>query len=216
MGHQTARRPPKPGKGPTLLIAQSHGRSFEASGQSPWLPSVRSPKPSRLGFDRSRLPILWVGIGSALGSDAAPPREPSYLKGCNRGISSRGVSSRGIFVRKFASDPLGSLLPNPSEVCFRRVGSLFPKVGSLFPKVGSLFPKVHVPEALTKRPRPAMEDILRKPVEAQSLCGRHVSLMLMPYRRAKSLLLSLYTSVLMPFTSSTTSLPSSTYTKSAT
>lgn len=37
--------------------------------------------------------------------------------------------------------------------------------------------------------------------------GRHVSLMLMPYRRAKSLLLSLYTSVLMPFTSSTTSSP---------
>lgn len=44
------------------LHACSHGRSGEASGQSPWLPSVRSPKPSRLGFDRSRLPIPWVGI----------------------------------------------------------------------------------------------------------------------------------------------------------
>ena len=47
---------------------------------------------------------------------------------------------------------------------------------------------------------------------------RHVSLILTPYRYAKSLLLSRYTSVRMPFTSSTTSLPVSlsTYTKSAT
>ena len=37
--------------------------------------------------------------------------------------------------------------------------------------------------------------------------ARHVSLTLMPYRRAKSLLLSLYMSVLMPLTSSTTVLP---------
>lgn len=42
-----------------------------------------------------------------------------------------------------------------------------------------------------------------------TLLRHHVSLMDLPYRLAKSLLLSRYVSVLMPFTSSTTSLPSS-------
>lgn len=62
------------------LLAQSHGRSFEATGQSPWLQSVRSPKLSRLGFDRSRLPIPWVGIGLPPARNEAPAREPSYFR----------------------------------------------------------------------------------------------------------------------------------------
>lgn len=66
-----------------------------------------------------------------------------------------------------------------------------------------------------ERPRPVGESSQDQPGPCP-LLSHHVSLMLIPYRYAKSLLLSLYTSVLMPFTSSTTSLPSSPYTKSAT
>ena len=53
------------------LDAQSHGKSFEASGQDPWLHAVMT-KPSRLGSHRSRLPIPWVGIASPPDSDRLP------------------------------------------------------------------------------------------------------------------------------------------------
>lgn len=55
-----------------LIRAQSHGRSLEASGQTPWLTSVKSPKPSRLGSDRSGLPIPWIGIAHAFGRTDGP------------------------------------------------------------------------------------------------------------------------------------------------
>ena len=56
---------------------------------------------------------------------------------------------------------------------------------------------------------PAGQGILPRPTGAMPALSHHVSLMALPYRLAKSLFFSRYTSVLMPFTSSTTSRPSS-------
>lgn len=65
----------------------------------------------------------------------------------------------------------------------------------------------HEPSAIPKRPRPVRRNLLQDfPGPCPLLCC-HVSLMALPYRRAKSFAFSLYVSVLMPFTSSTTSSP---------
>ena len=53
------------------LDSQSHGRSFEASGQTPWLHST-TPKPPRLSHDRSQLQSLWIGVGSPPERNAGP------------------------------------------------------------------------------------------------------------------------------------------------
>lgn len=87
-------------------------------------------------------------------------------------------------------------------------GSLF---GSELPK-GMCFPSygrkpAALVQAIKEKAPTGMEVILRSQSRPNPYWCYHVSLMLMSYRRAKSLLLSLYTSVLMPFTSSTTSLP---------
>lgn len=141
----------------------------------------------------------WVGIGSSPDRDTAPRWEPSYF-------NIPRVSTYSIpleYGDRLCGQPYYDSQGRPTTTA---------KVGYYGNEARS--PDCAVtdhPLRMSKKKAPASPGISSQDQPRPFLSlGRHVSLMFMPYRHAKSLLLSRYTSVLMPFTSSQISLPSST------
>lgn len=124
-GHQAVREPPsqaransppcsfRSGIGTKARRAASRPRRHPPPCSEPWqkprsirsdsmAPIGKSPKPSRLGSDRSRLPIPVLGLPRPRTHGTAP----RAVLGCSGGMSSRRMSSRRIFARYLGIDPL--------------------------------------------------------------------------------------------------------------
>lgn len=169
---------------PPSSLLRAMEEAWKASGRIPWL-NVTLTEAIKAWF------LIALGSQSHWFGIVSPQTRMRLPAGAVLDVV-EGLSSRRVFVRKFASEPLRKSAFEGYEFFYIRSEADCTRPGH----------QRKGPDRHGGNPP--------KPVEAQSLWCRHVSLIVMPYRRAKSLLLSLYTSVLTPFTSSTTSLPSST------